>query len=370
MAASEFKRSDGTWSLDRTYRVGFLLTPDFSLMCFANTLDALRAANRYTDAPAYEWEYITGDFKPTASSSGVEVNPTVTMEDVAALDRLIVVGGFDIEHYGDEQTCSWLRRMARSGCAMGAISTGSYVLARAGLLDGYRCTVHWEYADSFAESFPALNASSDLYVIDGDRFTCSGGTASLDMMLIFIADEHNRELSLAVAENFVHSEIRDHSDHQRLALQNRLGVSHPKVLAAVSLMEEALEETLHLQEIAGRLGITARQLQRLFHSHVGCSPYRYYLEARLERARRMLWFTSMPVLHVAVACGFASASHFSKAYRQRYDLSPRADRLNASRSPVAKTVSPPTGPIHRPNTIAPQAQRHQPAWTGARVRVR
>ncbi|NIA27945.1 MAG: helix-turn-helix domain-containing protein [Desulfobulbaceae bacterium] len=206
------------------------------------------------------------------------------------------------------------------------MSSGSYLLARAGLLDGYRCTVHWENIEGFVERFPALDMTDALFVIDRDRFTCSGGAASLDLMLAFVEADHGRELAVTVADQFIHKDSRDDNNHQRMSLRLRLGASHPKLLAAAGLMEQHLEEPLTIHDIAGQMNFTVRQLQRLFRHHLGCTPNQYYLDARLARARRMLAQSSLSILQVAVACGFVSASHFSKTYRNRYGASPREGR--------------------------------------------
>jgi transcriptional regulator GlxA family with amidase domain len=226
-----------------------------------------------------------------------------------------------------------LRRLARNGCRLGALSTGSYLLAWAGLLDGFRCTVHWENLDAFREDFPTLDATGELFEIDGARLTCSGGTASMDMILSLIAEAHGRDLAAQVAEQFIHERIRDTHDHQRMSLQGRLGISHPRLLQVIALMEEHLEEPLARAELARRAGLSTRQLERLFRRYLGRTPTRFYLELRLHRARALLTQTAMSILNVALACGFVSASHFSKCYREFFHKMPREERQPAEQRP-------------------------------------
>lgn len=304
----------------------FLLLPRFSIMSLSGVLDPLRAANRLAESQIYDWRIISTDGEPVQSSSRVSVIVDAAMRDVERLPNLIIVTGFEPERYATKDVLGWLRRLDRQGCRMGAVSTGSHILARAGLLDGYRCTIHWENIDSFREAFPDIIVTEEVYEVDRNRFTASGGTAALDMMLGLIALRHGRALATGVAEQFIHERIRDNRDHQRMALRRRLGVPHPKLLAAVELMEQNLEEPLTRAELARRASLSTRQLERLFAKYLNRTPTRYYLELRLARARALLTQTTMPVLDVALACGFVSASHFSKCYRERFNRTPREDR--------------------------------------------
>lgn len=310
---------------------GFFLVPKFALMGFTSAIEPLRAANRLAGRRLYDWRIVSGDGAAVRSSSGIEVVPDHGIETVPRLDVVFVLSGLDPQGASrgaqDKATLAWLRRIARLGCRIGAISTGSYLLARAGLLDGYRCTIHWENLPGFQEAFPELEVTPELYEIDRGRITCSGGTASLDLMLTLIALEHGRDLANQVAEQFIHERIRDTHDQQRMALRGRLGVSHPKLLKVIGLMEENLEEPVARAELARRAGMSTRQLERLCRKYLARTPTRYYLELRLHRARKLLTQTSLSVLDVALACGFISASHFSKCYREFFDRTPREERM-------------------------------------------
>jgi transcriptional regulator GlxA family with amidase domain len=306
---------------------GFLLIPQFSMLAFTSAVEPLRSANRLAGRRLYEWQLIAEDGRPVASSSGIEVVPHADLDQVARLAHLIVVAGIDAHRYENRKVLSTLRRLARGGCSVGAVSTGTYLLARAGLLKGYRATIHWENLASFREEFLDLEITSELYEIDRDRVTCSGGTAALDLMLSLIGRTHGRALATQVAEQFLHERIRDTRDPQRMTLRNRLDISHPKLLTVAAEMEANLEEPLARAELARRADLSSRQLERLFRKYLGRTPTRYYLELRLDRARLLLTQTSLSVLDVALACGFVSASHFSKCYREHYKKTPREERL-------------------------------------------
>jgi transcriptional regulator GlxA family with amidase domain len=308
---------------------GFLLVPYFSLFAFASALEPLRAANRASGQTLYRWQLLSRDGQPVTASSGVEINCDAKLADAEKLHTVLIVSGLAGIEYDDRGTLAWLRRQARQGVRLGAVSTGAYLLARAGLLEGYRCTIHWENLNAFAEAYPDLDISDELFEIDGNRLTCSGGEAAFDMMLSLIALEHGRDLATAVSENFIHERIRDPHDQQRMALRTRLGISHPKLLSVIALMEEHVEEPLSRAELARRAGLSTRQLERLFRKYLGRTPTRYYLEMRLHRARMLLHQTSMSVLDVATACGFVSASHFAKCYREFFAKTPREERMVA-----------------------------------------
>ena len=307
-------------------RIGFLLIRNFSMMAFTSAVEPLRSANRMSGRTLYEWRIISPDGKPVAASNGIEVVPHKAMSEIDRERILVVVTGIDVQRYEDERILGFLRRIARQGATMGALCTGSHLLARAGLLEGRRCTIHWENLGGFAEDFPDIEVSSDLYEIDRDRFTCSGGTAALDMMLHLIGRQHGQALAHQVSEQFIHDRIREPHDHQRMELRARLGVSHPKLISVIGEMELNLEEPLSQTDLAERAGLSTRQLERLFRKYLGATPTRYYLTLRLHRARQLLVQTSMSILSVALACGFVSASHFSKCYRECFGRTPRAER--------------------------------------------
>jgi transcriptional regulator GlxA family with amidase domain len=307
-------------------RIGLILVPNFSMIAFTAAVETLRLANRTSGRALYQWSLISVDGQSVKASNGIELHPEGDLEAASRLDTVAVCGGIDVQRFQDKALISWLRRMARRGADIGALCTGSHILARAGLLDGYRCTIHWENLAGFAEDFPDIEVSSELFEIDRNRFTCSGGTAAIDLMLNVIARQHGHELAVGVADQFLHERIRDHSDHQRMSLPARLGVRHPKLLKVIELMEENLEEPLSRNGLAATAGLSTRQLERLFRKYLNRSPARHYLELRLNKARLLLLQTNMSIIDVALACGFVSASHFSKCYRDFFGRTPRKER--------------------------------------------
>ena len=310
----------------QSQRFSFFLLPNFSMMAFTAAVEPLRSANRMSGSDLYRWRVISKDGRPVGASSRLEVVADIAMADVASCDMLFVCGGIDTHRYKDRQVMAWLRRLARQGGVVGSLCTGTHVLAQAGLLGGYRCTIHWEDLECFSERYPALDITDDIFEIDRNRITCSGGTAALDMMLHMITVAHGAELAGKVSEQFIHERIREADDHQRMALQSRVGVNEPKLLAAIGRMESNLEEPLPLPEIAAAGGLSTRQLERLFKRYLGRTPSRYYRELRLHKARLMLMQSSSSILTIALAAGFVSASHFSRRYREHFGRTPREER--------------------------------------------
>jgi transcriptional regulator GlxA family with amidase domain len=308
------------------YTVGFYLVPEFPMMAFAAAIEPLRAANRLTGERLYDWRLFTRDGSPARPSNGLALAAAGSILDANGMDLMLVCAGTRDAGRGEKDVLQWLRQIARSGAAVGGISLGAYALAHAGLLDGRRCTLHWENLAAFAEQFPRIRTTADIFVIDGDRFTCSGGTAALDMMLELITARDGRALANDVSEQFIHPRIRGARDQQRMAIQSRLGVANEKLAAAIGIMETPTDEASDVWEIAARVSLSPRQLERLFARYLHKSPSRYYLEVRLDRARNLLLETTKPILDIAVACGFASASHFSRCYRMVYGHQPSAER--------------------------------------------
>lgn len=306
--------------------IGFVLLPRFSMIAFTSAVEALRQANRLSGKELYRWPIFSLEGAPVAASNGLVLTPQGDLEAASRLGTVALCAGIDVQKIDDRRLFSWLRRMDRQGADIGGICTASYVLAKAGLLDEVTCTIHWENLAAFLEEFPELDVSNELFEIGRKRFTCAGGTAPLDMMLNVISSQHGHELAAAVAEQFMHERIRDQHDHQRMSLPARLGVRHPKLLSVIATMEKNLEEPLSRAQLAREAGLSTRQLERLFRKYLSRSPARYYLELRLNRARLLLLQTNLSVIDVALACGFVSASHFSKCYRDFFGRTPRKER--------------------------------------------
>ncbi len=305
---------------------GFLLVPDFSMLAFSSAIEPLRMANYLSGRELYRHTCYTLDGAPVAASNGLKLTPDRPLSETDGLDGLFICGGIHVERTHTRELQQWLRKFANQKLILGGICTGTYLLAKAGLLDGYRCTIHWENLASLRENFPQLVISSELFELDRNRYTCSGGTAPLDMMLQLITRQHGQALAASISEEFICERIRGRHDRQRIPLRLRLGTSQPKLIEAVALMEANLEEPMSPDELARHVELSRRQLERLFQKYLNVVPTRYYLELRLHRARQLLLQTSMSIVDVAFACGFVSAPHFSKCYRDYFGIPPRDER--------------------------------------------
>ncbi len=307
-------------------RFVFVLLDQFTLLSFAGALECLRIANRMAGAELYSWA-LTGETEDVvACSSGVRFHIDIPLEDLNREDVLILCGGVDVQRTATRRMLNWLRREARRGLRIAGLCTAPWVLAKAGLLDGKRATIHWENHDAFLEEFDEVTLTKSIFVIDGNRMTTAGGTASIDLMLSLIADEHGEKLANAVADQQIYSSIRTDRDTQRLSVPTRIGVRHPKLSQVIQMMEGNIEEPISPSILAREVGMSTRQLERLFRRYLSRSPKRYYMELRLQKARNLLMQTDMTVINVALACGFASPSHFSKCYRAQYQTTPYRER--------------------------------------------
>jgi transcriptional regulator GlxA family with amidase domain len=321
---------DATVARSRT--ITFFLVPNFSMIAFASAIEPLRLANRHLGHQYYRWRLITLDGEDGQASNGLQVRVDGSLEDEKRMqgeerpDMFFVCSGLKVERFESKALYSWLRQLQRSGIIVGALCTGAWVLAKAGLLDGRRCAIHWENLPGFAEAFPEADVYADLFEVDKNIYTCAGGTASLDMMFQIINEDHGETVVNRVCEQCLTDRVRNPHDRQRLPLRARLGIHNTKVLFIIELMEANISEPLSLVELANYAGLSRRQIERLFRRAMGRSPARYYLELRLDRARHLLLQSNLPVVEVAVACGFVSASHFSKCYREFYARSPLMER--------------------------------------------
>ena len=309
-----------------TRTIGFLLLDGFSLMSYASALEPLRAANGLAKSELYGWHNVTTRGERAMSSSGVDVRADYGLGDAPDLDILFVCAGGNPALFHDDRVTRWLRQLARKGTMLGALSGGAYILARAGLLDGYRATIHWEHGPAFREEFPDIHVERTLFVIDRNRLTCAGGVSALDLMHGLIAKDHGPALANLVSEWFLHTEVRTGSGPQRMSLQERHNVANPALLKALAEIERNIENPPSRADLARSAGISPRQLQRLFASHLGTTIGLYSQKVRLEHARRLLGQTSRSVMEVSIMCGYSNLSHFSRAYRLAFGLPPSRER--------------------------------------------
>jgi transcriptional regulator GlxA family with amidase domain len=309
------------------FRYGFILLPKFSTLTLSCLVEPLRIANYCAGQVLFEWQFLSADGGEVMASTELAF-PTLAISEALAIpcSALIVCGGWNAERYDDPRVLRALRQAGREGLTLGAVETGSYVLARAGLLKDHRATIHWHCNNAFAERFPTIELLDQLYVIDRKRMTCAGGTACLDMMLEDIESRHGAQLAREVASQVLCVAPREAETAQRQQAQAGQPQIPPVLQAALDTMEQNVEEPVSIPDIARQGGVSQRKLERLFNKHLRCSAVAYYRIIRLQRARVLLTHTDMSVMDICIACGFSSSSYFSKSYTEQFGVRPRDHR--------------------------------------------
>ena len=324
---SEFASREIMQASKKTQKYGFLLMPQFSMLGFSSAIETLHMANWVSGKELYRFCTIGQKTKEVLSNSGVvTMTDYLTHEAPSDLDGIFICGASPVVQVDDSSLDAWLTSCAKRGIGLGGICTGSHVLAKAGLLDGYRATIHWWNIANLRDAFPQIIVSNHLFEVDRDRFTCSGGSAAMDMMLFLIGKQHGMSLASNISEQFVCERIRTNEDPQRIPLQARIGTGQPKLVEAVQLMEANIREPLSSDDIAYHVGVSRRHLERLFKQNLNTVPSRYYLELRLKHAKQLITQTDKSILEVGQECGFTSAPHFSTTYKGFFDVTPRDER--------------------------------------------
>lgn len=305
---------------------GFLLLDSYSMIAFANAVEVLRMANLLSGQRLYTWTVASVDGEAPAASNGLAVSSPNKLTDLDACDVVFVCGGVAVQKAINGAVLQDLRRRAARRQAIGGLCTGAHALAKAGVMDGYRCAVHWENLATLREDCPKVRFALEVFVIDRDRITASGGIAPLHLMLHLVRAHHGDKLAMAISEQFIVDRVRDQTDQQRLPQPEFVGPGYEHLVEAMALMAANIEEPLPLSEVADMVGVSLRQLERLFHRYHSVTPAQHYLALRLRRAREMLAHTSAPIMQVTIACGFQTASHFCKAYRAQFGHPPSDHR--------------------------------------------
>lgn len=308
--------------------IGFLLTEDFSLMSLAAVLEPLRRANQFSGRSLYRWQTLTADGRAVRASNGMLVTPDGAAKAELALDALILCGAECLRRECDPEQIRLLQDQARRGVHLGALGSGSWVLASAGLLQGYECCASWDCQVDMRETFPAVSLSPLGFVLDRDRYTAVGGMTGLELMLQLIGRSHGPALVDAISETLLLEQVRSESGPPQMSYRRALGSTQPKLREAIALMEANLEEPIELDKLARYVELSRRQLERLFCQYLHCSPSRYYLKLRLFQARQLLKQTTLPIVEVANNCGFLSPPHFAKRYREHFGVAPSNERLS------------------------------------------
>jgi transcriptional regulator GlxA family with amidase domain len=301
--------------------IAFLLIPRFSMIALFSALEPLRVANRFA-GEVFSWRFVSMDGEAVAASNGIPVSVTAGIDGIGRPDVAIVCASYDQEAGMNRPVFNELRRLARNGTLLGAVDTGAFLLAGAGVLDGHRATCHWETLPAFRESYRDIDVAETTYVIDRGRMTASGGAAALDMMLDWLGSIESEALAQKVADTLVHTRHVNHPGEARVPVGSRYKIDDPRLVKAIRLMEEHVEDTLALSDVAQAAQVSGRQLERLFHKHLQATPVGFYRQLRLDRAHRLLVYSRLSVRNVALATGFSTLAEFSRAFKQKYGKPP------------------------------------------------
>lgn len=307
-------------------RIGFLLLDGFSMIAFSNAIEVFRMANYVEKDHLYQWNVTGLEGHHTCASNGLQVQHTCQMPHLFEMDIVFVCGGFQLFKLNTQTHKIFLKRLDQANIALGGICTGAYVLASAGLLDGYQASLHWENSLTAQEEFPQVNFNAHIFSLDRNRFTCSGGLASIDMCSQLVEQHYSANLARRICEQFIVHHLRENTDIQHQPIPKQGKNIQASVKAAIRLMENNINEPLNILEICQLIHSQNRTLERLFQSHFNCSPKEYYLKVRLIHAKNLLKQSSMSISNVALACGFANASSFNKAYKSQFNYSPKNER--------------------------------------------
>lgn len=312
--------------MQETKHYAFLLVEEFSHIAFSCAVEPLRIANLVSGKELYKWSFVSGNGETATCSNGSVTLVHHTYGEIPKCDRLFVLSGIHVQNHVTPALLACLRRERATGTAIGALCSGAYILAKAGFLNGLQAAIHWEFHDGFMEEFPEINLVRNVFVADEKFTTASGGTATADLMLHLIEQRHGYDLSVAVADQMVYNAVRNATAEQRVSLQSRLGMRNLHLAKAIQIMQDGIEISISPSVIAHEIGISTRQLERLFGRYLNCSPKKYYNELRLHRAQNLLVQTEKSVTEVAMACGFENAGHFARLYRVMYGTTPSLQR--------------------------------------------
>ncbi|MGX9352041.1 GlxA family transcriptional regulator [Shimia sp. W99] len=316
--------------MDRPERFAFLLVPEFTHIAFSCAIEPLRIANLIAGKTLYEWVLASKQGGSATASNGIVTLVDCTYRDLPACDRVFALSGIHVHKHVDAELLNTMRRERARGAKLGALCSAAYLLAKAGMLEGKRAAIHWDFHDGFMEDFPGVNLVSSVFVADEAITTASGGTATADLMLHLIEKTHGADLAIAVADQMVYNAVREGSAEQRVSLQSRHGMRNPHLVKAIQIMSDCIERPKSPSFIAEEIGISTRQLERQFGRHLNCSPKKYLMDLRLQRARNLLVQTDQSVTEVALACGFESPGHFARVYRTKFGITPTAQQAKLS----------------------------------------
>lgn len=311
---------------DGSFTLSFLLQPEYAMVALLSAIEPLRVANRFAKRDVFRWQLLSPTDQSVEASNALALQQFTPITEAEPPSNLFICSSFHPQNSITPELINWVRKNTRQGTIIGAMDTGCYLLAEAGLLRNRRITMHWEAVPAFSEDHPEMEITNELFEIDRNLITCAGGTAAVDLMLFIIQAELGHEIAMAVCEQFIKSGIRQKSDKQRIDLAARLKVHHPRLLRVLAMMEDNLDHPIPTTELAAHAHISVRQLERLFKSQLDNSPSGYYLNLRLGRARQLIRESHLSIAEISIACGFSSGPHFTRSYRGKFDISPSEDR--------------------------------------------
>ncbi len=312
----------------RGCHITFCLCPGFPLFCIASALEVLRHANRFAEEPFYTWSLLCEDNEPIQDNNGLWLNPSTTIKDAVPSDMAFVVAGFEPTKIETPNTAAWLRQQASTGCIVGGISNGGFLLAQAKLLEGFAATVHWEDFAAFCVLYPQVKPRYQRYLFDRNRVTCSGGTSTLDLFIEIIRRDLGDDLSMTVSRQLL---LQDYSNSDQLESKSILDGSHRfsfRVQRALSLIDPGVEQRMNVTQLAERVGLSRRQLLRLFRRETGKTPGEVLMHRRLERAQSLIIHSHLPIVAISSAVGFCSQSHLTSSYKKHFGITPAEHRRN------------------------------------------
>lgn len=310
----------------KTREFYFVLLPKLTMLAFSAAVEPLRIANQLTKTELYRWYTMTPDGRPVTCSNGVKITPDMSLKSPPQGAISFICSGVQPLSAAGPQTLNWLRRENRMGATIGGICTGAFALAQAGIIGNRSFTVHWENQPSFIENFPDYLPTQNLYEKDRRLITCGGGSASTDMMLDIIETDYGREIAVVISDMCIHKRTSERRAPQKSSISVAIGSRNQRLLKAIQVMNETVEDPLPLLELCATLEISRRQLERLFKKYTQQSPTKFYYSLRLERAHGLLNETNLPITEIAMATGFNSTSHLARHFKGKFGVSPMAFR--------------------------------------------
>ncbi len=322
---------------DDPLQVTLLVLPESSMMSLASVLDTMRAANRVAGRDLFKWSIATLSGKPARLTSDILIEPDVVLDMQSCGDALIIIASFNHQHHAGPAHLRLIKRLARNFTAVGGIETGSWILARSGLLERRSATTHREDLEEFATHFPSTDLKPDRFVIDGNLFTTGGASPTFDFMLYLIRVRYGYPLAMEVSSVFIYDSWQNAADLQPLVSLGMLEGKEPRVAAAIHVMEQHIDDTLNIAQVAAQVELSVRMLEYLFRQTLNMSPAAYYRRLRLQAARRMVEDTRLKLQEIAIRTGFNSLSSFSRLFRNYYRQSPGECRKQAQTPMWSKT---------------------------------